>query len=94
MTAVQTEHHLKSWTEFFGPILKGERVHELRRNDRNFQVGDILKLHEWDAAHGVPTGRTASAQVTSITSDDVPCAVSDAGLVPGFCILSIRLLEQ
>jgi hypothetical protein len=94
VTAIQAEHDLKSWTQFFVPILSGERVHELRRNDRNFQVGDFLNLHEWDSVRSVPTGRIASAQITSITSDDFPCAVSDIGLVPGFCILSIRLVEK
>ncbi|WP_374058391.1 DUF3850 domain-containing protein [Frigoribacterium sp. CFBP 13605] len=91
---MHAEHDLKSWTQFFVPILSGERVHELRRNDRNFRVGDILNLHEWDALRAVPTGRIANARITSITSDDHPCAVSDVGLVPGFCILSIRLLDN
>lgn len=88
---IRTEHHLKSWVQFFEPIIAGERVHELRRNDRNFQVGDVLRLHEWDPVAGCATGREAVAEITSITSEHAPCAVSDLGLAPGFCILSIRV---
>ncbi|MFB9286716.1 DUF3850 domain-containing protein [Pseudoclavibacter helvolus] len=88
------EHQLKSWTRFFGPIAAGDRVHELRRNDRDFRVGDIMCLLEWDPQLSEATGRQVSVEITSITSDDVPCAVSDVGLTPGFCILSVRLLPN
>ena len=35
-------HELKSWPRFFNPITNGDRRHELRRNDRNYRVGDLL----------------------------------------------------
>lgn len=88
----RAEHQLKSWPQFFGPITAGDRLHELRRNDRDFRVGDVLRLNEWDPKLQQATGRTALLEVTSITSDEVPCAVSDLGLAPGFCILSVRLI--
>jgi hypothetical protein len=40
-------HELKCWPEFFEPALAGEKMFELRNDDRNFKVGDIVVLHEY-----------------------------------------------
>lgn len=71
----------------------GTRTHELRRNDRNYVVGDLLNLREFDPHVGAYSGRSASAEITSITSAAEPCAVSSEALHPDFCILSIRLTD-
>ncbi|GAS96637.1 ASC-1 homology domain protein [Mycolicibacterium canariasense] len=86
-------HDLKSWSRFFRPIIAGERAHELRRNDRDYRVGDRVLLREYDPSSQTYTGSFCEAVVTSITSRDVPCAVSDQGLNPDFCILSVRVLS-
>jgi hypothetical protein len=86
-----TTHELKSWPEFFNEILAGRRTHELRRDDRGYDVGDTLRLCEYLPTEDKFTGRTTDVVVTSLTSAERPCAVSDAGLSEGFCILSIRL---
>ena len=86
-------HILKSWLQFFGAICEGKRTHELRRNDRNFNVGDILILREFDSQLERYTGRECKAEITSMTSFSQPCAVSGEALNPNFCILSIRLLR-
>src|SRR5690242_19434237 len=86
-----TTHHLKSWPQFFQPIQAGHRTHELRRNDRNFEVGDVLVLHEFDPETQQYTGAQCEVDVTSITSLRQPCAVSEDALDPDFCILSVRL---
>jgi hypothetical protein len=89
MDAMKT-HVVKSWPKFFGPIVAGIRVHELRRNDRNYNVGDYLELREYDPEKGTYTGRIGMVEITSITSKDEPCAVSGEGLSGEFCILSIK----
>lgn len=86
-------HELKSWSQFFRPIVAGERTHELRRNDRDYRVGDRLLLREYDPSMGTYTGSHCEVAITSITSRDVPCAVSDQGLDPDFCILSVRVVS-
>lgn len=83
------EHILKSWPRFFQEIKRGERTHELRRNDRNYTVGDYLVLREYDPETSTYTGEQLRVHVTSMTSAEMPCAVSDQGLHPEFCILSI-----
>ena len=42
-------HELKCWSEFFGPIIRGEKDFEVRKgNDRTYCVGDWLHLREWN----------------------------------------------
>lgn len=86
-------HELKSWSRFFRPVAAGERTHELRRNDRDYRVGDRLRLREYDAGSRTYTGSFCDVVITSITSRDVPCAASDQALDPDFCILSVRVLS-
>lgn len=83
-------HELKSWPAFFGPLSTGARTHELRRNDRDFRVGDQLLLKEYRPDEGEFSGAKLLLDVTSITSAQVPCAVSAEGLHQDFCILSVR----
>lgn len=39
-----TEHELKCWPVYFDAIRRGEKNFEVRRDDRGFQKGDVLKL--------------------------------------------------
>jgi Domain of unknown function (DUF3850) len=45
-------HELKTWPEFFEPISNGKKTAELRYNDRDYQVGDVLHLREWEPKLG------------------------------------------
>ena len=40
-------HELKCWPIYFEQIQDGNKTFELRYNDRSFQVGDIVILHEF-----------------------------------------------
>lgn len=85
-------HILKSWTKFFRPISVGIRTHELRRNDRDFKVGDTIVLCEFDEISNLYSGEQCTVKVTSITSFDEPCAVSEEALDPAFCVLSVTVV--
>lgn len=87
-------HQLKSWPKFFEPLQQGRRTHELRRNDRDFRVGDLLELHEYLHETRTFPGRSCTMEVTSITSASEPCAVSATALNPDYCILSVRLVAR
>lgn len=41
------KHELKTLTQFFPFVKRGEKNFEIRVNDRNYQVGDTLRLREW-----------------------------------------------
>lgn len=59
-------HELKIAPEYMAALLTGVKNFEIRKNDRDFQVGDRLWLREWD--NGKYTRREITAYVTYITS--------------------------
>jgi hypothetical protein len=84
------EHKVKSWPRFFDAILSGAKAYEVRRlTDRDYQVGDRLRLQEFDPASETYTGRELLVRITFLTSAEEPCALSEECLHPDFCILSI-----
>jgi hypothetical protein len=83
-------HHVKSWPQYFKPIEAGLRTHELRRNDRDYNVGDLMVLEEFDPAMKKYAGNVLEVEITAMTSMNQPCAVSSEALDPEFCIPSIR----
>ena len=51
------KHELKCWPEYFQEIWEYRKTFELRVNDRNYQVGDLLHLREWNPTTKEYTGR-------------------------------------
>jgi hypothetical protein len=85
-------HELKSWVGLFEPIMKGEKTHDFRVLDRDFQVGDSLRLREYEPTTKKYTGREVTVDVTYITSaKHQQCAFSPYALHPGMGVLSIKL---
>lgn len=84
------EHRVKSWPNFFEATLAGTKTHDVRRiNDRDYEVGDTLRLMEFDPEKQQYTGRELRVRITYVTSAKSPCALSEACLHPDYCILSI-----
>ena len=63
-------HKLKTWPEYFDLILSREKTFELRKNDRNFQVGDRLDLMEWNPETKEYTGRHIRVFINHILSEN------------------------
>jgi len=77
-------HTLKILPEFLDPIGNLEKTFEVRKNDRDFQVGDILHLREW-----LPGGEWGPRNIT--------CFVTYIlhgprfGIPNGYCVMSIKM---
>lgn len=54
-------HTLKIQPKYFDAVRSEVKTFELRKNDRDFRVGDFLALNEWDDDHY--TGRTELREV-------------------------------
>lgn len=85
--AVMT-HELKCWPEPFSAILSGLKTHEVRVNDRDYQLGDWLRLREWDPETGKYTGRTTEVEVSHITRG------GEFGLPRDLVVMSITIAGE
>ena len=78
-------HDLKIQQPYFDRVLSGAKKAEMRKNDRDFHVGDSLRLREFSAAS------------QSYTGDEITVTVTDAlygptyGIEDGYVMLSIAL---
>lgn len=79
-------HELKILPKYFQAVWDGSKTFELRKDDRNYQRGDILVLTEWDGEKY--TGSTIYVKVTYILQN-----AENYGLKDGYVILGIRELE-
>lgn len=59
-------HELKTWPQYYVPLAEGKKTFEIRRNDREFAVGDALVLKEWNPDARSYTGRELRRVVTYI----------------------------
>ena len=82
-------HELKTWTEYFLPVADGRKTFELRKDDRGFRVGDILRLREYDPIGGSYTDAKLDVVVTYVT-DAAPLGC----LHPGYVCMGIRRVEE
>ena len=63
-------HKLKTWAEYFKVIINGSKTFELRKNDRDFKVGDRLDLMEYDPKTQSFTGNHCQRFVSYIIGDN------------------------
>jgi len=75
-------HNVKILPVYFTPMMQGKKKFEIRKNDRDFKVGDALMLME--CQDGNFTGRQQLRVITYILKE-----VSLYGLKTGYCILSL-----
>lgn len=64
-------HELKIHPAYFKAVRSGKKTFEVRYNDRNYKVGDVLKLREWDGEKY--TGRVLDVYVDYILNDPAYC---------------------
>lgn len=81
----ERRHRLKLAKMFFDAVDTGNKSFELQKNDRNYQIGDVLELHEM--SDGEETGRVTEKQVIYIME-------GFKGLEEGYCILGLSEVED
>lgn len=82
---------LKTWPEYWDAVRHGTKTFEVRKNDRNFAVGDLLELQRWNPETG---------KEDPVEGDDTTCSILEArvsyvlpggafGVEPGFVVLGL-----
>jgi len=76
-------HNIKTLPEYYNAVESGVKTFEIRKNDRNYQVGDFLNLHKWDGEY---LDESQTVEITYIT---------DYEQAPGYVVMSIvRLFDE
>jgi len=87
------EHELKILPQYFKSVKDGSKPFEIRKNDRDYKVGDTLILKEYDLENmihvpggiiGGYTGQEITKEITYILEG------GQYGLEEGYCILGLK----
>jgi len=81
-------HDLKVWPDFFAAIGCGDKTFEIRKNDRGYQIGDLLRLREYEPGPDEYTGREVERTVSYLISGDDPMGYA-FGLRAGFVAMGL-----
>lgn len=84
-------HSLKIKSEHYVDVINGTKTAEIRYNDRNYQVGDILILNEIDE-NGIFTGNKCVVTVTHILDNNQ--FVQTGYVILSFHLRSINPVEE
>ena len=82
---MQKTHYVKSWPEYFDRIACGTMTCDIRKNDRQYERGDIIHYREFVPQTSKYTGKIIIAQIEDTTDNPI-------WLQPGFVALSIRVI--
>lgn len=77
-------HTIKIAKMYYEDVKSGKKSFELRKNDRGYKQGDILRMLEY--AEGEWTGREMVVEVTYLLEDY-------AGLEEGYCIMALKVCD-
>lgn len=75
-------HILKCWPEYFQAMVDGKKNFDVRHGeDRQYQVGDLVEIYEWDPKEERRTGRLLLRRIQYVMHG--PPMLPDASWVLG-----------
>ena len=97
----QTTHELKTVNPWFSDIWDGKKNFEVRKDDRGFKVGDILRLREFEpnALHGDNEEYLILLSGNPYSGREIRCIVEyilPAGSLPDlkYCVMGIYVTSR
>jgi len=85
-----TVHYLKLQTEYFDAVLNGLKTFEVRKNDRDYRLGDTLALMCFHGSDPVKCRPTVVVYVTYIlTHEQFPNGVPE-----GYVVMGIKRVKK
>jgi len=73
-------HIIKALSQYFRATRNGKKPFEVRLNDRDYRIGDMLKIRESDE-QGYFLGRTIICRINYILNLDVLAGLEDSNYV-------------
>lgn len=86
--STRVTHDLKTLPKYFKDLNLLKKNFEFRKNDRNFKVGDILNLREYDDTTLLYTGNWIKAKITYILNNE------EFLFLDNYVIISILILSE
>ncbi|MEZ2410588.1 DUF3850 domain-containing protein [Bosea sp. RCC_152_1] len=78
-------HELKTWPVYFDAVARGEKTFEVRRDDRGFQKGDIVRLRRWNTEwQGYDKTPPIECEIAWILTG------GQHGVEPGYVVLALQ----
>ena len=74
-------HVVKHWPKYHRSVVSGETTSQLRKDDRDYQIGDEMLMREYNSELDIYTGSTCRVLITDALR-------GIEGLMPGYCLLS------
>ena len=81
-------HELKIYPKFFIAAAEGKKKAEVRKRDRDFRVGDILWMREFEPIESKYSGRAIECRVTHIIDGGA------FGIDADYCVLSFEVVAE
>lgn len=93
------EHTLKTWPNAFDAVASGQKRFEWRRDDRGFEVGDVLVLQKWDPQGSrwsgmgeyITTGTLYDRRIVEIRYRVTYILRGMFGVPDGYCVMSLEV---
>ena len=87
-------HELKTWRIFFDDLASGMMTFNIRREDRDFGIGDIALFREWLPTEDRFSGRETRKLITYVVHGGAGNFRPLAGLKPGYCVLGLAEVPE
>lgn len=89
------QHDLKATPADYGAVVSGDKTFVVRRNDRDFRVGDTLRLHEWipdapEVCRWDAKGLTGTCTGSYINMEVTYLQIGQYGLPEDVAVMAIR----
>lgn len=93
-------HELKCWPVYWDATRRGDKPFDVRKNDRGFQTGDIVRLHRYDPSTGCYVAPDGSSSHLPQDSGTISLVVTwilqggQFGIEPAYCVLGFGRLGR
>ena len=82
-------HALKTWKEYYKEQENGNKLFEIRKDDRPYKVGDKFLSQEYDNVKNEYTGRETTYFISYVLRN-----AEMFGLATGYVILQLKEIEH